>query len=286
MKKNSHDHRSIRVDLHSHTTCSDGALSPQELVFRASNFQIEQLAITDHDTISAYPIAKSYIEEQQLALRLISGIEISTMWNNFEIHIVGLNVDVDNPSLLALIAQQQHAREQRAVLMANKLAKAGFADCDIHAKQYAQGGTITRAHFARVLLERGAVSSMQKAFDKYIGKGQRAYVKPLWCDIAKAVATIHAAGGKAVIAHPMKYDLSTKWLRRLIVDFKDVNGDAMEVASPQMNDQQRQLLLQLCNEYQLQASVGSDFHAPGRWTELGRHLQLDSEVPRVWQHWN
>ncbi len=247
---------------------------------------VEQLAITDHDTVDALAPARSFIELKGLPLRLISGIEISTMWQNFEIHIVGLNVDAKHPQLVELINAQQQARETRATLMAEKLAKAGFADCYQYAKLLAKNGSITRAHFARALHEQGHVSGMQKAFDKYIGKGQRAYVKPQWCSVEHAVEVIAKAGGQSVIAHPMKYKLSTKWLRRLIVDFKAANGDAMEIVSPQMNDQQKQLLASLCVEYDLQASVGSDFHAPNRWSELGRNLQLTADVPPVWRHWN
>ena len=279
------NYNSLRIDLHSHTTCSDGHLSPQELVSRAENYQIEQFAITDHDTIDGFSIAQQHIDEQNFKLRLISGIEISTMWENFEIHIVGLNIDTEHPALTTLIEQQQNAREQRAQLMAEKLAKAGFENCYEDAKLLADQGTITRAHFARVLHNRGMVSTMQKAFDKYIGKGKRAYVKPQWCSIEQAVSVIHQAGGKSVIAHPMKYDLSNKWLRRLIVDFSDAGGDAMEVASPQMNEQQRLFLRQLLVEYQLQGSVGSDFHFPSRWSDLGKNLTLPDDVDVVWQHW-
>ncbi|WP_068547843.1 RNase RNM [Thalassotalea crassostreae] len=279
------NYNSLRIDLHSHTTCSDGHLSPQELVSRAENYQIEQFAITDHDTVDAFSIAQQHIDEQNFKLRLISGIEISTMWENFEIHIVGLNIDTEHPALTTLIEQQQNAREQRAQLMAEKLTKAGFENCYEDAKLLAHQGTITRAHFARVLHNRGVVSTMQKAFDKYIGKGKRAYVKPQWCSIEQAILVIHQAGGKSVIAHPMKYDLSNKWLRRLIVDFSDAGGDAMEVASPQMNEQQRLFLRQLLVEYQLQGSVGSDFHFPSRWSDLGKNLTLPDDVDVVWQHW-
>lgn len=285
-KKQDNNYKSIRVDFHSHTTCSDGHLKPHELIDRASNYQIQQFAITDHDTVAAYPIARQHIIDNNLDIRLISGIEISTLWQNFEIHIVGLDMDVNHSELTALINAQQQAREERAVLMAQKLQKAGFQDCYEQAKQYAQGGTITRAHFARVLLDRGVVNTLQKAFDKYIGKGQRCFVKPLWCSIEQAVSVISAAGGYSVIAHPMKYGLSTKWLRRLIIDFKHSGGHAMEVASPQMNDQQRQLSLALCDEYQLLASVGSDFHYPSRWSDLGKNLSLPVHVDVVWQYWN
>lgn len=277
---------SLRVDFHSHTTCSDGHLTPQELMFRASNFQIEQFAITDHDTVAAIPIAKQYIKDENLKLRLISGIEFSTLWQNFEIHIVGLDFDENHPEILALIEKQQQGREVRAKLMAEKLAKAGFLNCYEDAHALSKGGSITRAHFARVLQNRGVISNMQKAFDKYIGKGKRAYIKPMWCSIEEASRAIQAAGGYSVIAHPMKYGLSTKWLRRLIVDFKAANGDAMEIVSAQMNEQQRLLLQGFCKEYQLFGSAGSDFHFPTRWTELGRNLSIPEHIPTIWQKWN
>lgn len=286
VQKQDNSYKSIRVDFHSHTTCSDGHLKPSELIDRASNYQIEQFAITDHDTVAGFSIAQQHITDKQLSIRLISGIEISTMWQGFEIHIVGLNIDVNHPALIELINAQQQAREERAQSMAKKLDKAGFAGCYEQAKEYAQGGTITRAHFARVLFDRGLVNNLQKAFDKYIGKGQRCYVKPLWCSIEQAIEVISASGGYSVIAHPMKYGLSTKWLRRLIVDFAASGGHAMEAASPQMNDQQRQLSLALCQEYDLLASVGSDFHYPSRWSDLGKNLSLPKHIDVVWQHWN
>ncbi|TRX55911.1 PHP domain-containing protein [Thalassomonas sp. M1454] len=285
-EKNGKINNSLRVDFHCHTTCSDGHLTPSEIIDRASNYQIDQIAITDHDTISAISIAQQHIAEQQLKIRLVSGIEFSTMWQNFEIHVVGLNIDCNSPELLALIKSQQEGREQRALLMAEKLAKAGFENCYQDAKLLAKGGSITRSHFARVLFNRGVVSTLQKAFDKYIGKGNRAYVKPLWCSLDEAIEVIAKAGGHSVIAHPKKYDLSTKWLRRLINDFKQANGHAMEVVSGQRNDQQRDFLIELCNEYHLEASVGSDFHFPNRWSDLGKNLALPENTSVVWQHWN
>ncbi|WP_371377124.1 RNase RNM [Thalassotalea aquiviva] len=284
-EKNQVNMEPLRVDLHSHTNCSDGHLTPQELIDRACNYQLDQLAITDHDTVSGFEQASQYINENQLPLTLISGIEISTLWQNFEIHIVGLGLDVKHPKVQALISRQQQSRELRAQLMAEKLAKAGFEDCLLQAQELAQDGSITRAHFARVLQHRGVVNTMQKAFDKYIGKGRRAYVKPQWCRVDEAVDVIKAAGGYSVIAHPLKYDLSTKWLRRLIIDFKDVGGDAMEVASCQLNQQQRKLLIELCHQYDLQGSIGSDFHFPTPWSDLGRNLTLPEPLPLVWQNW-
>ncbi len=280
-----HDFSNLRVDLHSHTNCSDGALTPQTLVDRAVNCQLDVLAITDHDTTGGIAIARQYIRDKQMPLTLISGIEISTAWHGFEIHIVGLNIDTGNPQLQALITQQQQARELRATTMGAKLEKCGFPGVYDAAKALAGEGSITRAHFAKVLQQQGSVSTMQSAFDKYIGKGKRAFVKPGWCEIKEAIAVIHSAGGTAVMAHPVRYDLSAKWLRRLIVQFKEEGGDALEIVLPQMSPDQRRQMLTYCLEYDLYASMGSDFHYPTKWSDLGRHLTLPDNCKPVWQLW-
>lgn len=279
------DLSNLRVDLHSHTRCSDGALTPAELIARAVNFQIDVLAITDHDTVAGLASAKQTIIEENVPLKLIDGIEISTDWQGFEIHIVGLNIDAEHPSLLSLIDQQQARRELRATSMGEKLAKCGFDDVHSQAKALAGEGSITRAHFAKVLLQRGVVNSMQAAFDKYIGKGKRAFVKAHWCTIKEAIECIHAAGGVAVMAHPIRYDLSTKWLRRLVIEFKAHGGDGLEIVLPQMNNEQRKLMLSFCLEYELHASMGSDFHQPSRWSDLGRNLTMPAQVQPIWQIW-
>ncbi|TPH12567.1 RNase RNM [Litorilituus lipolyticus] len=274
-----------RIDLHSHTHCSDGELSPEALIDRAWNYQIDVLAITDHDTTQGLDIADAYIEEKNVPLKLIHGIEISTAWHGFEIHIVGLNIDKNDATLRQLIAEQQQARVNRAKQIGEKLVKCGFADVYEKALLLAGKGSITRAHFAKVLYQQGHVSTMQKAFDKYIGKGQRAFVKPNWCTIERAIEVIHQAGGTAVMAHPIRYDLSAKWLRRLIVQFKDGHGDGLEIVLPQMNQQQRQTMLNYCLEYNLLASLGSDFHRPNKWSDLGRHLTLPDGAIPIWKQW-
>ncbi|MBA6339914.1 PHP domain-containing protein [Colwellia sp. MB02u-10] len=282
---NEKDFSNLRVDLHSHTNCSDGALTPKELIERAVNFQIDVLAITDHDTVKGLDSAKQTIIDKNIPLTLIDGIEISTQWQGFEIHIVGLNINTEHETLQALISAQQQRREARAISMGEKLTKCGFNDVYSQAKALAGEGSITRAHFAKVLLHRGIISKMQAAFDKYIGKGQRAYVNPNWCSIEEAVAVIHAAGGVAVMAHPIRYDLTAKWLRRLIVHFKAAQGDGLEVVLPQMNNEQRKIMLSYCAEYDLHASMGSDFHQPSRWSDLGRNLVMPEQAKPIWQLW-
>jgi len=275
-----------RLDLHSHTTYSDGTLSPIELIDRAVNYQLDVLAITDHDTVAGLACAQAHIVENKLPITLVNGIEISTFWQGFEIHIVGLNIDKNNEALTTLITKQQSVRESRALSMGEKLAKCGFEGVYEAAKALAGNATITRAHFGKILLQQGHVSTMQKAFDKYIGKGQRAYVKPDWCTIEDAVTAIHQAGGTAVIAHPVRYDLSNKWLRRLVLQFKTAGGDGLEVVLPQMSADKRNLMLLFCDEYDLHASMGSDFHYPNKWSDLGRNLKMPEAAKPIWTLWH
>jgi len=277
--------RQLRIDLHSHTTCSDGKFTAQELIDRAVNFQLDALAITDHDSIDALASAKDYIKTNNLPLQIINGVEISTRWHGFEIHIVGLNFDPTNQPLQALLAEQASAREERAINMASKLEKCGFGGIYDEAKLLAKDGTITRSHFAQALYNRGEITKLQSAFDKYIGKNKRAFVKSNWCDMATAIDAIQQAGGSAVMAHPIRYDMSGKWRRKLIVEFKSLGGDALEIVLPQMNPDQRKLMLSYCQEYDLKASLGSDFHFPTPWSDLGKNLRLPEDCVEVWDNW-
>ncbi|OTA20064.1 phosphatase [Xenorhabdus beddingii] len=275
-----------RYDLHSHTTASDGVLSPEQLVDRAVSMGIDVLAITDHDTTEGIPLAVAHIRQNTLPLRLISGVEISTLWENFEIHIVGLNIDIDSIALRKLLTNQSELRNQRGMEIGHRLAKAGIPDAWEGASRLANGGQVTRGHFARYLIEAGVEPTIPKVFKKYLAKGKIGYVPPQWCTIEQAIETIHQAGGRAVIAHPNRYDLSTKWLKRLIAWFKQHGGDAMEVAQCQQAPNERQQLGQLAREYGLKVSLGSDFHQPCSWIELGRNLWLPGDVVPIWHDWS
>lgn len=276
----------MKIDLHSHTTFSDGRLTPTELIQRAQTMQVDVLAITDHDTTNGLADARAAAEKYFPALRLINGVEISTRWHSFEIHIVGLGIDILHPVLQTFLAEQQQKREERAAKIAEKLTKCGFEGTLERARRYAGVGQITRAHFARVLVDNFGVGTLEKAFKLYLGKGKRAAVKAEWPEIERAVEVIQAAGGRAVLAHPIHYDMTTKWLRRLISEFSEAGGDAVEVVFPGMSADKQVLLQSIVAEHQLLASAGSDFHFPGRWTELGR-CQFKSDTLRpVWYDWN
>ena len=272
----------MRIDLHSHSTASDGRLTPAELVRRAVAQRVDVLALTDHDTVAGLPEAAGTIAAENLPLRLIDGIELSTSWDALEIHVVGLHIDASSPELLAAISRQESARQARGVELGHRLAKQRIDNAYEGALALANGASLTRAHFARYLVEAGHCNTQHKAFDHYIGRGGKAYVPHQWMSIAEAIQVIHASGGLAVLAHPGRYKLSTKWLKRLLLLFKESGGDAMEVSLPQQSPQDRANLGLWCREHQLLASVGSDFHAPTSWQELGRNLWLPKDVTPVW----
>ncbi|ELO4839400.1 5'-3' exoribonuclease [Escherichia coli] len=275
----------VIYDLHSHTTASDGCLTPEALVLRAVEMRVGTLAITDHDTTAAIAPAREEISRSGLALNLIPGVEISTVWENHEIHIVGLNIDITHPLMCEFLAQQTERRNQRAQLIAERLEKAQIPGALEGAQRLAQGGAVTRGHFARFLVECGKASSMADVFKKYLARGKTGYVPPQWCTIEQSIDVIHHSGGKAVLAHPGRYNLSAKWLKRLVAHFAEHHGDAMEVAQCQQSPNERTQLATLARQHHLWASQGSDFHQPCPWIELGRKLWLPAGVEGVWQLW-
>ncbi len=276
----------IKIDLHSHTHYSDGHLSPQELIDRAHNMQVDVLAITDHDTVDSISEAMDYQAQQKRQLQIVPGVEISTSWHNFDIHILGLNVDFKDDVFLKRLGEQSARREDRALQIDAKLCKAGVEGIYAQAKILAGKGQITRAHFARAMVNKGVVKDMESVFKKYLGKGKRAHVKPQWIEIAEAISWIHDAGGKAVLAHPGHYDMTTKWLRRLLQEFADAKGDGMEVIHSHLSPERKKLLLELALQHDLNGSAGSDFHYPNRWTELGRNLKLPEDLKPIWHDWH
>lgn len=276
----------MKIDLHCHTRCSDGTLSVEELIDRAHTLQVDVLAITDHDDVRAFERAKQYQASQKRALQLISGVEISTYWHSFEIHIVGLNFDPAHPAMQDFLQQQSEIRLQRATKIAEKLETCGYVGLFEKVVQMVGEGQITRSHFARVLVRDHGIKDMQGAFDKLLGKGKKAYVKPHWPTIEQAVDVIVKAGGKAVIAHPGHYGMSSKWMRRLITEFKRVGGVGFEVVHTKLSPAVNRQMALFATEYSLEASAGSDFHGPSRWCELGRKLALPEGLTPIWHDWN
>jgi predicted metal-dependent phosphoesterase TrpH len=274
----------LKIDLHSHTRFSDGKLTVAELLMRAQQMQVDVLAITDHDCVDAIAPALSVLANNGQKLTLISGTEISTKWHGFEIHILGLEVDHTCSIFNQRLLTQLEKRQTRAEKICEKLSKIGIEGVLSETQAMVSKGCISRAHIAQVLVDRGICKYFQQAFTHYLGKDKKAYVVPQWIGIEEAVTWIHEAGGKAVIAHPFHYDMSTKWLRRLANEFKSYGGDAMEVQHPNLAKAKHDLMVDIALATGLMGSAGSDFHAPSKWTELGRRLTIPDILTPVWAH--
>lgn len=272
------------IDLHSHTWFSDGLLSPQDLLDRAAARGINQLAITDHDSVAAHLTVSA--ADIPASVRLIPGVEISTLWDNREIHIVGLFINVDDVLLTALLRSQQAKRRERALDIGVKLEKAGITGL----ADYLAGlpcEAVSRNHIADFLIAGGHASSKQQAFSKHLGKGGRYHSRADWCSIAEAVAAINTAGGIAVVAHPDRYKLNRIKLRRLLTEFNDAGGAALEVSYSNLHPDKMQNMAALCCELNMWASIGSDFHTPDTtWMDLGRVRQLPAQCEHraLWLH--
>lgn len=271
------------ADLHSHTTASDGQLTPSLLLERALEKGVELLAITDHDTVAGLDEAHAFNAGQSTPLTLVDGVEISTRWHAYDIHIVALDIDRHDENLLVFLERQRELREERAREIGARLEKAGIPGAYEGARALAGDAALSRGHYARFLAEQGHAPDSASVFKKFLGRGKTGYVPNNWGEMATAIEVIHNAGGVAVLAHPSGYQLSAKWLKRLVREFKAAGGDAMEVVLGQQTTDDRNNLGALATLNGLYASVGSDFHFPGRWLELGKNLYRPQGLNWVWQ---
>jgi len=273
----------MRADLHTHSTASDGKLTPVELVQTAADAGVEMLAITDHDTLAGLDQLLSTLPD---GLQLIPGIELSANWRNIGIHIVGLNVDRNDSGLNAACESQTDVRQKRAVVIAERLEKAGFTNVLEGTREIAAGSQIGRPHFAQYLVNSGQIADISTAFKRHLGRGKRGDVRQGWPDLATVINWIGASGGVAVLAHPAKYKLTNLRLEELCRDFAAAGGGAIEVISGLQEPAVTEKLGRLANRHGLLASAGSDFHQPGqRWARLGDVQPLPSDCRPVWQHW-
>lgn len=268
-------------DLHTHSALSDGILSPEDLVSSAKLAGVTHLALTDHDSVAGLDRAGAACVEH--GITLITGIEISTEWRGRGIHIVGLNVEVQNSSLQTFIQQQGQARQLRAEQIGQKLEKLGVPGALQGALALANGGTVGRPHFAQYLVSGGFVPNFNAAFKRYLGAGKPGDIKQCWSDIPTAISAIHAAGGIAVLAHPLKYDMTRTKLAELLYDFREAGGQAMEILSGKQKPNDTNALVSLAKKWSMLGSCGSDFHAPGQpWQALGAFGCLPKGLEPVW----
>jgi len=269
----------VNVDLHTHTTASDGSLSPAQLVDAACAAGVQLLSITDHDTMDAY----SQLGPQS-SLQIVPGVEFSSRWQRLGVHVVGLNLEPECARVREAVRAQGDARAARAEAIAHALRELEIPDLLEAARACAGGGVPGRPHFATVLVQHGKVRDTKHAFKRYLGAGKPGDVLVAWKELECVVGWIREAGGIAVLAHPGKYGLTRAKLRRLCAAFCDAGGQAMEVISGAQDPALTSWLGEMSTRRGLLASVGSDFHRPDQsWGRLGNCPPLPEGCRPVWE---
>ena len=253
------------IDLHTHSTASDGTYTPTQLIEKALSLSLKAIALTDHDTLKGIDEARKVASGH---LIFVPGVEISIEWKNGECHLLGLGVREDSDELNNLLYTLEIEREKRARLMAKSLNDAGFA---IDYDEIASGvdGTVGRPHFASYMKEKNYVKTVQEAFDKYLGMGRPFFIEKKNVDLSDAISGIKAAGGIPVLAHPMSLYRSWSHLPSIIQSFKDMGLVGLEAWHPGTKWSNCKRLEDLANELSLAVSAGSDFHGARR---VDRHL--------------
>ncbi|WP_255990430.1 3',5'-nucleoside bisphosphate phosphatase [Chitinolyticbacter albus] len=273
------------VDLHCHSNASDGLLPPREVTRKAAERGCQLFALTDHDDTRG--LSEAADEAAQHGMRFVSGVEISVSWGKHTLHIVGLGFDPEHPALKTGLAGVRAGRDARAQAMSDSLARVGLDNVIAGARKYADNPEmISRTHFARYLVEIGAAKDTKSVFKKFLVRGKPGFVDHEWARMHEAIGWIREAGGVAVLAHPGRYDMGNETMRVLLTEFKRLGGEAIEVVSGSHGAADVGRFGRLAQEFELLASVGSDYHATG---EGAREPGLNGDLPLgcepVWTRW-
>ncbi len=244
----------MRIDLHTHTTASDGLLSPEALVQAVQAAHLDVFSITDHDTLDALAAAETQAGAR--GLRLIPGIELSAMWRKrFELHLLGYFFDPADVRLVGFLRERREARRTRLTAMLNRLRAMGIVVAADDVLARAQDGNVGRPHLARVLVQRGFVGSIDEAFERYLGEGKPAYVPRPDVTIADAIQVIHNAGGLASLAHPGLHNHDDA-----LPDLVASGLDAIEVYHVTHTHGRVTHYRRLAERWGILVTGGSDFH--------------------------
>lgn len=274
----------LNIDLHCHSSVSDGLLPPAEVVARAAANGVHALALTDHDDVGG--LAEAGAAADALGLAFLPGVEISVTWHGKTVHIVGLRIDAAHPELAAGLQTLRHGRLERARRMGDDLAQSGIRGGYAGAYEYAANKQMVgRTHFARWLVAQGHAADIRSAFRRFLTPGHPGYVEHEWTTLENAVGWIRASGGTAVIAHPGRYSFDDRETHLLLDAFRALGGEGIEVITGSHHPSEYGKWADLARAFGLKASRGTDFHAPGEGIDLGRLPALPHYCQPVWQGW-
>ncbi len=260
-------------------------LTPTQLIELAARTGTDAIALTDHDNTDGLEEAEA--AARRAGIGFVPGVEISVSWGDTTLHVVGLKVDPASAVLRAGLEQIRAGRLGRARLISEALEKLGFPSTfDAALALAGNEAMLSRTHFARHLVQRGAVKDIQRAFDKYLAKGKPAYVSHRWAQFEDAVQWIRASGGTAVLAHPGRYDLKPMMRHEMLAQFKSFGGTAIEVITGSHRPEEYSVWQRVATEHGFLSSRGADFHGPGESPyEPGRIPTLAPTAKPVWSGW-
>ena len=273
----------MKVDLHNHSYYSDGVFSPTEVVRLADEADCNLFALTDHDTTDGLAEAQQMADE--LSVNLVSGVEISALWRNMTIHIVGLGIDINNDILQKGLHYNQRLREERAEKIALGLRRAGITDALEKTQELSKTDMITRTHFAQMLIREGYCKDMKSVFRRFLTGKKPGASRVEWRSFDEVVGWIHAAGGLAVIAHPFRYRMTQTKIKNMFLNFKEVLGDGVEVVTATSTAEEITLSNRWAKEYKLLSSCGSDYHGwPNQRIQIGCLRDLPNLDNAIWRY--
>ncbi len=245
--------------MHTHTTHSDGSATPEELIGLASARQARAVAITDHDTVSAIVEARAAAE--RFGIEFVAGIEISAEYSPGTMHILGYCIDDGSTALAVRLAELQEARDRRNPQIASRLRSLGFDISYDEVVELAGNQVVGRPHFARLMIERGYVASMQEAFDRFLKKGADAYVGKARLSPRESIALIHEAGGVAVLAHPYQLNPSSREeVDQIVGELAGLGLDGIEAFYSRHSAAERASYSEVATRHGLLITGGSDYH--------------------------
>lgn len=250
------------IDLHAHTTASDGTMSPNDLVILAKKHGIEAIAITDHDTVEGIPEALAAGERE--GIEVIPGFELSVEHNPGSMHILGLLIDHENEHLNESLREIQASRATRNPKIIEKLNEFGLNVSMEEVEKISGGGQLGRPHIAAALIKKRYVRTVQEAFDKYLKKGASAYFERQRLTRGETVDMIHGAGGLVIIAHPGTLGVNGQQLDSLLQELKDVGFDGIEVFYNNHSQVEEDRLMQAADKFGFLISGGTDFHGENK----------------------
>ena len=246
------------IDLHTHSTCSDGSMTPTELVEHAAKNGLAAIALTDHDTVIG--VEQAVAAGKKYGVEVVPAIEFSVK-SKTETHILGYFIDIHNTDLKEILGEIIEKRIERNVMTAKLLQDIGFDVTLEEAAALAPGGIVGRAHFARVMMNKGYVSSVKEAFDKYLSSGKPAYFGNQKLEAKTAIEVIHSAGGVAFLAHPHLIKISDDELEKYLKELKSYGLDGLEGYYTDYDEEMQTKFQAMAKRHGLELSGGTDFHA-------------------------